>query len=149
MGNDFLAGKFRGSRLCILDGVLASHVVAQIQASGFSIASTGAPLFRHGRRSGAFDQDDFPIGLALERRSIFTELLAAPPIAGFAFGVHAGEPILINDGADLSWRRAVERIAGEKLQSILRILQQALLGPENKAVILPAAKRGKPQIPVE
>ncbi len=60
-----------------------------------------------------------------------------------------GEPILINHGADLLRRRAAERISGEQRKHIRLVIEQALLGPDDEAVILPWAKRGEPQIPIE
>src|SRR5579859_4404149 len=109
---------------------------------------SGRLLWRAGE--GCILQDgEAAVRGALDGGSVGAEELTAPPAAGGALLLEAGEPVLPEDGADIAGRRAAKGIAGEEAEHIARVGQQQLFGAGDDGVLRPRAERGEPQVPVE
>src|SRR5579863_1757737 len=87
---------------------------------------------------------DFAVRFALERRGVFSDLFAPPPISVQPLRAQVREPILIKNGADFARRRIRKWIEREELQDVRIVFQQAFLGPDHETGIAPRSERSEP-----
>ena len=100
---------------------------------------------------GMIQDVDFPVRFPLERRRVFAQQFAPPPISRLAFRLHVREPVLIDDGAHLlSAAASRKRIAARKVPARpARPFSSRSSVHTTKRYLAPRSKRSEPQIPFE
>src|SRR5712691_3724865 len=89
------------------------------------------------------------LGSALQGGRVVSAKLALPPRAGRALLRTRREPVLPDDRAHAARRLSLERIAREEAENRWLALQQSRLAVHHPGVLVPAAQRSEPQIPLE
>src|ERR1700733_2915024 len=92
-------------------------------------------LARSSRRP--FDDMDIPIGCALDRRSVKSYELTAPPQTLRPLLGHRGEPILPEHSAHFAWWLTRERIALEKAKNVVVVGKQPHFGLGHNRIVPP------------
>lgn len=93
------------------------------------------------------------VGGAGEGGGVVAEELAAPPVAGLAFFGEGGEPVLIEDGADVFRWGLAEGVGAEEGEDVGVVVEEALFGSlsgdGDELVLAPFAEGGELEVPIE
>lgn len=108
-----------------------------------------ARLFVWRKIIGKLDDGEAAVGAEFERGRVKAEIFAAPPVAGLAFFLSCGEPILPKHGANLLGRSIGKGIRGKQRKDIEIVCKKVALSAEDHGIVAPVAERCEPEIPIE